>query len=159
MPRLSNIRIGLKLAIMSTVTIGLVAILIISQLITAAQISKSNQATDRRTDLALDAALAKAALRGMRIAAINVRYAENDKALEAQLKDLQAAHSDFSAKVDHILTLTVLPARVEQAKQMKTTADSYAKNVAANAAGRRELIALEAKGEGQLTSADAARIS
>ncbi|MCW5692856.1 MAG: HAMP domain-containing protein [Pseudolabrys sp.] len=159
MPRLSDIRIGMKLAIMSAVTIGLVAVLIISQLLTAAQIRKSNEATDRRTDLALDAALAKAALRAMRIAAINVRYADNEKALEAQMKDLQAAHADFDAKVDHILSLTVLPARVEQAKQMKVTADSYAKNVTANATARRELIALDAKGEGQLTSADAARIS
>jgi len=159
MPRLSDIRIGMKLAIMATVTIGLVAVLIVSQLITAAQISKSNETTDRRTDMALDAALAKAALRGMRIAAINVRYADNDKALEAQMKDLQAGHADFNAKVDHILSLTTLPARVEQAKQMKVTADSYAKNVAANAAARRELIALDAKGDGQLTSADAARIS
>src|SRR3569833_548503 len=95
----------------------------------------------------------------MRIAAINVRYADNEKALEAQMKDLQAAHTDFNAKVDHILSITTLPARVEQAKQMKVTADRYAKNVAANAAARSELIVLDAKGEGQLTSADAARIS
>ena len=159
MPRLSDIRIGMKLAIMATMTMGLVAVLIISQLVTASQIRKANEATDRRTDLALDAALAKGALRAMRIAAINVRYAENEKALDAQMKDLKAAHSDFDAKIDHILSLTVLPARVEQAKQMKVTAEAYVKNVAANAAARTELLAIAAKGGGQATPNDATRIA
>ena len=58
MLRLSNIRIGARLAMMSGVTILLVAVLIVSQLMTGAQIKQANINTDRRTDLALDAALA-----------------------------------------------------------------------------------------------------
>ena len=57
MLRLSNIRIGARLAMMSGVTILLVAVLIVSQLMTGAQIKQANINTDRRTDLALDAAL------------------------------------------------------------------------------------------------------
>ena len=75
MLRLSNIRIGAKLAIMSAIAILLVGILIASQLMTAGKIKEANNATDRRTQLALNAALTKATVRGMRIAATYIRSA------------------------------------------------------------------------------------
>jgi methyl-accepting chemotaxis protein len=159
MLRLSNLRIGLKLAVMSAITIGLVAVLIVSQLMTASQIRTSNEATDRRTDLALDAALAKGAVRGMRIAATYIRQANDIKSLETQFGDYKKAYAEFVEKVDHIASTTTIPARVEQTKLMKTNGAIYAAVVGDLQAGRREIIAIQDKAKGgALSEADKARI-
>jgi methyl-accepting chemotaxis protein len=159
MPRLSNIRIGAKLAIMSGVTILLVGILIVSQLMTGAQIKQANINTDRRTDLALDAALAKGAVRGMRIAATYIRQANDIKSLETQFDDYKKAYAEFLERVDHIAATTTVAARIEQTKQMKTNSAIYAKVVGDLQTGRREIIAIQDKAKGgALSEADKARI-
>ncbi|MBS0249357.1 MAG: HAMP domain-containing protein, partial [Proteobacteria bacterium] len=145
---------------MSAITVALVAVLIVSQLMTAAQIKSSNQATDRRTDLALDAALAKGAVRGMRIAATYIRQASDIKSLETQFDDYKKAYAEFIEKVDHIASTTTIPARIEQTKQMKANSAIYAKVVGDLQAGRREIIAIQDKAKGgAMSDADKARIA
>jgi len=157
--RLSNIRIGAKLAIMSGITVLLVGILIFSQMMSAGSIKSSNQTTDRRTQMAVDAAMAKAAIRGMRVAAVYVRYSDDPKALEDQANEIKKEHAEFNKIVDRIAAATTLPARVEQIKKMKADAALYAKITVDNAALRRELTAIQSKaGAGERTEADAARV-
>jgi len=160
MPRLSNIRIGAKLAIMSGITILLVGILIVSQMMTGAQIKQANINTDRRTDLALDAALAKGAVRGMRIAATYIRQANDIKSLETQFDDYKKAYAEFVERVDHIASTTTVASRIEQTKQMKANSAIYAKVVSDLQAGRREIIAIQDKAKaGALSEVDKARIA
>lgn len=160
MPRFSNIPIGAKLAIMSKITILLVGLLIASQLMTGAEIRQANINTDRRTDLALDAALAKGAVRGMRIAATYIRQANDIKSLDTQFDDYKKAHAEFLAKIDHIASTTTVAARIEQAKQMKANSEIYASVVADLQAGRREIIDIQSRAKGgPLSDADTARIA
>ncbi len=158
--RLSNIRIGAKLAIMSGITILLVAVLIVSQMMTGAQVKEANFTTDRRTDLALDAALAKSAVRGMRIAATYIRQANDIKALDVQFDEYKKAYAEFIAKVDHIAATTTVASRREQTKQMKENGEIYAKVVSDLQAGRRDIISILDKAKGSaLSDADKARIA
>ena len=160
MLRLSNIRIGARLAMMSGVTILLVAVLIVSQLMTGAQIKQANINTDRRTDLALDAALAKAAVRGMRIAATNIRSAADVKTVDAQYEDYKAAYAEFIAKIDHIAATTSVAARIEQVRQMKANGEIYADVAASLQAGRRQILAIRGStAEENLSASDKARIA
>jgi len=160
MPRISNIRIGVKLAIMSGITIFLVGLLIASQLMTGAEIKQANATTERRTDLALDAALAKGAVRGMRIAATYIRQANDIKTLDAQFDDYKKSYAEFIAKVDHIAATTTVQARIEQTKQMKASGEIYAAVVSDLQAGRREIITIQEKAKGgALSDSDKARIA
>ncbi len=160
MLRLSNIRIGAKLAIMSAIAILLVGILIASQLMTAGKIKEANNATDRRTQLALNAALTKATVRGMRIAATYIRSATDTKSLDTQFNDFKAAYAEFGKFIDSIALTTTEQARVDQVKRMKANSEIYTKVVIDMAASRGEILNINAKANGQsLTEADKARIA
>jgi methyl-accepting chemotaxis protein len=157
--RLSNIRIGAKLAIMSGITVFLIGILIVSQMMSAAHVKSSNDNTDRRTQLALDAALAKAAIRGMRIGAVYVRYTDDPKALEAQANEIKIAHAEFDKLIDRIAATTTIASRVEQAKKMKADGALYAKVTVDMAAARREIMSIQQRaGTGEMSEADATRM-
>ena len=160
MLRLSNIRIGVKLAIMSAIAILLVGILIASQLMTAGNIKEANIAADRRTQLALDAALTKAAVRGMRIAATYIRSATDTKTVDTHYSDFKTAYAAFGKLIDDIASNTTEQARIDQAKRMKQNGEIYAKVVVNLAASRGEILKISAKANGQpLTEADKARIA
>ncbi len=156
---LSNIRIGTKLAIMSGITILLVVILIVSQMMSAGTIKSANDTTNRRAQMALDAAMAKAAIRGMRVAALYVRYADDPKALEEQGNEINKEHAGFEKIIDRIAAAATTASVVEQIKKMKADAALYAKITVNNSALRREMLAIQSKaGAGERSQTDAARL-
>jgi methyl-accepting chemotaxis protein len=160
MLRLSNLRIASKLAIMSGVTIFLVGILIVSQLMSASNINFATKNTDRRNQLALDAALSKAAVRGMRIGALAVRNAQSIKALDSGLSDYQTAYAELLSSLDHIAKTTTLAARADQIKKMKANGEIYAKVVGDLAQSSREILTIKARAsEAPLSEADTDRIA
>jgi methyl-accepting chemotaxis protein len=158
MPRLSNIRIGVKLAIMSGITVLLVLVLIGSQLMTARDIKTANVNSDRRAQIALEAALAKAAVRGMRLAAVNVRNADSDKILDTALADYKGAFAEFNTRMDAIATMASIATRVEQVKKMKANGEIYAKVVHDLVEYRHGMLAIRDNAKGApLNEAETAR--
>jgi hypothetical protein len=81
--RVSNIRIGVKLAIMSGVAMLLVAVMITGQIINNNRVSAANANNARRNILANAASEAKAALVGMRLGVTYVRFSDDPKTAQA----------------------------------------------------------------------------
>ena len=77
MIRLSNIRIGTKLAIASGIGILLVAAMMVSQLVNDHRIKDAQGTAKRQTTIELNALDAKASVRGMMVGVRDLRLARN----------------------------------------------------------------------------------
>ncbi|WP_137044119.1 methyl-accepting chemotaxis protein [Pseudolabrys sp. FHR47] len=142
MLRVSNIRIGTKLAALSSITITLVLGLIASQLIVGNWIKNANENSDKRSEMSTEAALTKAAARGMRVGALSSRTAADKEALDRSYGEFQTAYSEFNAHLDRIDSLANSPARSEQIKKMKANGDIYARVAKELVDTRREMLAI-----------------
>jgi len=150
--KLSNIRIGTKLAIMSAITALLIGGSIVTQVVLGRHIKEDIETANRRSELALEAEKANAALRGMRIGATYVRFAEDPKVLEANTAEFERANAAFKNATDRFANVTQNSERKQVIERIKAGGTRYAKAAAEFFKLRREILEVRARAGGQLLS-------
>jgi methyl-accepting chemotaxis protein len=159
MLRLSNIRIGTKLAIMSGVAFLLVGIMIASQLVSSSRVGELNYVSTRRTDLAIGASQVVAIIRGMRVGATYVQFTEDMQAFDAQLATFRKHFAELNALADRLLATSTRPQSQERIRQLKKDGATYAAGAEEIATARREIVAIQKRSAGTaMAEADSARV-
>jgi methyl-accepting chemotaxis protein len=149
---IQNLRIGTKLAIMSALTILLVASMIYLQMTGAAEVQTVRGKAATQQKLAQAAAEAKASVRGMQIGLRDIRLATTPAELEnadAYFVDRQKAAQRFAAEME---TLTKSREVAERIARLTVLVESLGKGKVQIEQTHQQVIALLAKHE---TSADA----
>jgi methyl-accepting chemotaxis protein len=158
--KLSNIRIGMKLAAMSAVTALLIGGSIAAQVVLGQHLKDDIEISNRSNDLALDAEKANAALRGMRIGATYVRFTEDPKVLQANIAAFEHAYGEFKKATDHFAGGSRSAERKQIIERIKAGGERYAKAAGEFFQLRREILDIQAKAGAQpLSDADRAKIS
>ena len=146
MLRLSNIRIGTKLAVMSgfgiVLVAGMIATLVAGNGLVRDAVDKSNEGIVGAR--ALEGI--KASERGMQIAARDVSLATHEIALQNALKLMTAEQKAAHDRIDPLLSLFVIPERREAVENIKKLIDRYADEVQKLARIKAEALALRLKG-------------
>ncbi|MFN3656056.1 MAG: methyl-accepting chemotaxis protein [Pseudolabrys sp.] len=138
MLRISNISIGIKLMVMSGVSILLVAAMIYSQMAGNSAVKSANQIVDAQQHIALDATNAKSALRGMQVGTRDVRLAQAPANLQAALKYMDERHQSARKYLDNAISKARLPENRERMEKVRSLADQYL-------AGTKEIAALKSE--------------
>src|SRR5580704_9645186 len=158
MHRLSNIRIGTKLAAMSALGILLVIGMLVSQIWGNAAVKSSNQAANQQQQIARDILAAKVAVAAMQIGGRETRLAGSKDELQKAIKRLEdgqaTAHKWLDPLVDK-LQIAENRTRVERAKAL---VDQFAGGLKGEiAAVIAEAIDIKSKqGDGATMTAEAA---
>jgi methyl-accepting chemotaxis protein len=135
MLRLSNIRIGTKLGIMSGIAILLVVGLFAAQMYGNAAVGSATQAAARQNTVTLAMAETKASLRGMQVGLRDVRLANTAADLEKAGKFFAARAASANEFIDQALNIAASPENIARMKKLKSDAAEYE-------AGGNELIKL-----------------
>ncbi len=145
MLRLSNIRIGTKLGIMSGVAILLVVGLVATQMYGNAEVGSGNKVAERQSSVALAVTEAKASFRGMQTGFRDVRLANSAADLEKAEKYIAARVASLNQFLDQALNLVVSPENIARLKKLKSDAAEYQAAGSEIIKRRNEIIALESK--------------
>ena len=130
MIRLSNIRIGTKLAVMSGMGVLLVIGMIIGQIIGSAAVDSAQRASDIESEIGRSILMTRASFRGLQMAVQDVLATRNDADLKSAMQVAQARLKDVRDKVGPLLPH--LPAGEARARVEKVIAlsDKYFSNFA-----------------------------
>ena len=157
MLRLSNIRIGTKLAIMSGLGVLLVAAMIGLQMWGNAAVSQANGNVIRRALLVQNAVDAKASIRGLQIGVRDIRLARSLEDLEKAKTYLGAREKSANEFVDRAIQLSSIPTTIERLKGIKLSIGMYSAGAKEIAANMTEMLALQSKqSENSVRTAEAA---
>ena len=127
MLRLSNIRIGTKLAVMSALGILLIAGMIASQLVASSSIKAVTGESSASLVKARDLIEVEAAERGMQVAINDIRYADGGADLQKGGKLLEARHKKIDALLNPMIANSTGAERT-QLQSIKGLIDYYATN-------------------------------
>src|ERR1700722_19524584 len=125
MLRLSNIRIGIKLGVMSGVAILLVVGLVATQMYGDAEVDSGNKVAARQSSVALAVTEAKASFRGMQTGFRDVRLANTAADLEKAQKYVAARAASLNQFLDQALNLVVSPENLARLKKLKSDTSEY----------------------------------
>ena len=125
MPRLSNVRIGTKLAVMSALGILLIAGMIVSQMIDSSSIRAVTGKSSASLVKARDLVAVEAAERGMQVAINDIRYADGGGDLQKGGKLLEARHKKIDALLNPMIANSTGAERT-QLQSIKGLIDYYA---------------------------------
>jgi methyl-accepting chemotaxis protein len=145
MLRLSNIRIGTKLAIMSGLGVLLVAAMMGLQMWGNAAVSQANGNVIRQALLVQNAVDAKASIRGMQIGVRDIRLVRSLDDLEKAKTYLGAREKSANEFVDRALQLSHIPTTTERLKGIKLSIGLYSAGAKEIVAIRTEMLALQSK--------------
>jgi methyl-accepting chemotaxis protein len=143
--RLSNIRIGTKLGVMSGVAILLVVGLIATQMYTNAVVGNANKTSARQNTVTLAMAETQAALRGMQVGLRDVRLAATTADLEKAQKNFAAQAVSAQQFVDQALSIAASPENRARMQKLKSDAAEYEAGGNELIKLRGEIIALQSK--------------
>ena len=136
MLRLSNIRIGVKLMIISGVSLLLVGAMIVSQMLGNAHVSEANNAAVLQQTLARSVVEVKAEMRGLQIGVRDLRLATSAQQIADVSKYLDARNASLHKYLDPIVAQFVSTQNRERAARIKELANQYH-------AGAKEIIAIK----------------
>ncbi|HMK80380.1 MAG TPA: methyl-accepting chemotaxis protein [Xanthobacteraceae bacterium] len=136
----SRLRIGTKLAIVSGAGILFVIGMIVTQVIGDAAVQRANETADRQRTITQLATDAKAAVRGMMIAARDVRLAQTPDDVGKALTYLHAREEAVKRYADEALKLVRLPENRARFGKIKSDAETYAALIGKLASGKGELF-------------------
>ena len=155
--RLSNIRIGTKLGVMSGVAILLVVGLIATQMYTNAVVGNANKTSTRQSTVTLAMAETQAALRGMQVGLRDVRLAGTSADLEKAQKNFSGQAAFAQQFIDQALSIAAAPENRARMQKLKSDAAEYEAGGNELIKLRGEIIALQFKQtEGGAAAQDAA---
>jgi methyl-accepting chemotaxis protein len=145
MLRLSNIRIGTKLGVMSGVAILLVVGLVATQMYGNAEVGNGNKVAARQSSVALAVTEAKASFRGMQTGMRDVRLANTAADLEKAEKYVAARVASLNDFLDQALNMVVSPENIARLKKLKNDVAEFQASGKEIIARRGEIIALQSK--------------
>ena len=157
--KLSNIRIGTKLAVISAMGILLVLAMIVGQMMGNAGVKAANDTANQQKEIEFNVSAVKSAGRGMQIGIRDLRLAQTPEDLKKALDYLADRHKSVFGYVDAALALAKSPENRERLGKIKSLADQYqagGKNVAAL---KGDTFALRSKDGGTPSPETAARIT
>ena len=125
MLRLSDIRIGTKLAVASGLGVILVAGMVGSQLWSDQKIKAAHEAAKRQVTIELNAINAKAAGRGMMIGVRDMRLAEKAEQVNAAAESIEARYRSLAQFADKMLELVTVAANRTRVETLKADAGKY----------------------------------
>jgi methyl-accepting chemotaxis protein len=123
--RLSNIRIGIKLAAMSGIGILLVVAMIATQMLGNAQVRTAAAIANDQQAIQFDAASAKSSMRGAQIAVRDLRLSVNGEQVNKAMAFLGERHKEFTALSEEMLKVMKRPENRARVEKMKALADQY----------------------------------
>jgi methyl-accepting chemotaxis protein len=154
---LSNVSIRTKLAIMSGIGVALVAAIIGSVVWGNATVSTANENVIRRADLARAILTARIELRGMEVAARDVRLANTAAELAQAITRLDALRTAAHLSLDRAIEQSSLPKTLQILQTTKQEVNQYTARAKDVGAIMTEIFALQAKpAQGAADKADAA---
>ena len=133
MSRLSRLRIGAKLAVMSAVGIALVLLIIGSQMVTNEEVRTNNDAVRSQEQIARDIAEVRQLEARMENNVSDIRLATSAAELQAAVAKVDQDHKSVIDIIDKTEAKLTLPANRDRMKQVRSLAEKYvadAKNVA-----------------------------
>jgi methyl-accepting chemotaxis protein len=148
MLKLSNIRIGTKLAIMSGLAVVLVAGIISAQMLGNASVRGATGKATERVVKTRDLEAIKAFERGMQLAVRDIRLAHSVADLQKAEKSLAEQQKAVHDRIDPMIPLFVIPERHAIVESIKTLIDRYAAEAKAIVDVRSKAIAQEAEAKG-----------
>ena len=125
MLRLSNVRIGTKLAVMSVLGIALIAGMIASQMLSSASIRSVSSKSSASLVKARDLEAIEAAERGMQVAVGDIRFADGGGDLQKGGKLLEARQKSVDALLDPMIAKSAGSER-DRLRHIKKLIDDYA---------------------------------
>lgn len=151
--RLSNIRIGTKLMVMSGLSILLVAAMIFSQMSGNAAVKSADAIAEAQTYIEVRLLDAKSSVNGMQIGVRDIRLAPAAANLQTAVKYLEGHHQTARGALDAAISKARLPENRERMEKVRGLIDQYF-------AGGKEIAAVRSEAL-QLTGASdaAARIT
>ncbi|HYM35863.1 MAG TPA: hypothetical protein VET48_10735, partial [Steroidobacteraceae bacterium] len=117
--RISNIRIGTKLSIMSGLGILLVISMVGAAMHSNSTVKQANEAANMQQNLARDIIDAKASIRGMQTGVRDIRLTTTTESLQAALKYLEARRSSAAGFVESNLPKVRVPENRERLEKVK----------------------------------------
>ena len=144
--QLSNIRIGIKLAIMSGCGIVLVVGMVASIISGNAQIRGAADKADRLMITARDLETIKSLERGMQIAARDIGLATTDVAMKKALAVLEAEQAAVHGRIDPMIATMPNPQRRAAIENIKKLVDRYAVETGNMAKNKADALTLLMKG-------------
>ncbi len=144
--KLSNIRIGTKLAVMSgcgvVLVVGMIASVISGNAGVRAAVGKSTERVIKARDLEA----IKAFERGMQVAARDIGLATTDVGMNKALKRLEAEQNLVHSRIDPMIPIFVKPERRAAVENIKKLADQYATETRNMAKTKANALTLMMKG-------------
>ncbi len=143
MIRLSDIRIGTKLMVMSAMSILLVAGMIASQLVGNATVRSAGDAESVFKQAQLELVNVKAALRGVQIAGRDIRLAQTSADLQRSTKALEEGHKAARDILDAMVKKYKSAEARESGEKLTAMSDQYVAAVKEMTAAKIELLQIE----------------
>ena len=156
MLRLSNIRIGIKLAVISGLGVLLMAAMIATQMMGNSSVRGANEISNIQQRISHDLQAAKSSERGMQIAVRDIRLANSAEDLQKAIKYLEERQKSAHQWVDPMIEKLRVAENRALMEKVKGLIDSYVAGAKDIAAVRSEAIALQAKGTPEATARAAA---
>jgi len=145
MVRLSDIRIGTKLFMMSGLGVLLVAGMIVVQIHGNSAVKSANEAADLQQHLSHDLLAAKVVERGMQISVRDVRLARTSQDLESAVKTLETRIKAGHQRIDPLISQFRNPENRARAEKLKSLFDQYFAGAKEIAALKTQMIDLQSR--------------
>ena len=160
MIRISNIRIGTKLAVSLGFVVVLVAGMMVSQHINNRLVDESLQASKRQATVRMNSLDVKASARGMQIAVRDLRLATTAEQVKAAEDYFKARHQSVNRYADSMLSIVFNPANRARMEVAKADAAKYATEAAEISKVKAQVLAIRGKAASlaELPPADQARV-
>ena len=146
---IQNLRIGTKLAIISALTIGLVALMIFLQMSGDAEVQKLGAAATQQQTIALHAVDAKASVRGMQIGIRDILTSSSPAEIQkaaTYFNDRQTSAVQFAAEM---AKLSRSPENRKRIDRLTVLIGNFQKGEQQIEAIRKQQLALDAKKDGE----------
>jgi hypothetical protein len=152
-----DFRIGTKLAVVSSLTVLLIAATATVQLIGAANISDSNDKASARMEVARDVMAAKAAIRGFQVGVRELRLARTPAELRNASDGIKSQHQLAHRYIDALGEKDVSPEIKETLKSIDTAVNEYIKRTQEISAKKLEIFSADKKAAAEnMTSSELA---
>jgi methyl-accepting chemotaxis protein len=141
MPRLFNLRIGMKLGIMSAIGMLLVAAMILTQVMGDSSIQTANKAARTQQGIAADSMKVHELETRMQLGVRDVRLARSPESLQKALKGIDDSHKEAQSTIDSLIERLRVPENRERMKTVKSLAEQYASGAKQIAVMQADIIA------------------
>ncbi|KRQ02517.1 methyl-accepting chemotaxis protein [Bradyrhizobium manausense] len=141
-----NLRIGTKLAIASALAIVLVVSMIGSQLLGNASVRDANESVLTQQEIARGAVTTEVAVRGMQLAARDIRLASSVADLQKATQALADQQRAMNSRIETMLGLSHSAENRARMEQLRSLAADYAKGAQQIAGMRSEALAAVSSG-------------